>query len=399
MIETDASAGAVGEGIVGVQREGWKDAKNVSELAGLLAAPSPRRSEGTHEAQGVLIVAGPGTGKTWSTQQLAFELAKHASRSEQALPLVPLLVRVQRMIARQRELTTSSPSTLLREYIEATFDGEKRDFLMQAYDLSALVVILDGADEAAELRGSIETLVLEELSSMRVVVSSRPQDMNGVDTSKFSHFVIMLLKPLSTEQQHEAIAHQLKDAEQFRHLTAFGVIRKEHDEVYETKAFPNEEDRGRIERLEQRNRFLLPDGKKRDPKMRQLRKDGSGFVRVSTAPTPQSLHLLKLHNFFTGELLNEIDARLGVLLGDGETHEQTLGLDEVRQLRISFGELQEERRSSIVESSRKSRLTSISMPGPSHLPVPKPKPNAEKKRRLSKKLVKTKALMKLMPPS
>jgi hypothetical protein len=57
--------------------------------------------------------------------------------------------------------------------------------------LASLVVIIDGADEAAALRQPLQVLVLEELERMRVVLSSRPTDMNGVDTKLFGHFVIM----------------------------------------------------------------------------------------------------------------------------------------------------------------------------------------------------------------
>ena len=173
LIETIAGEGAAGKGISGVQRAGWKDVKDMTALAELLAAPSPARAQGTHEAQGVLILAGPGTGKTWSTQQLAYELARRALVSQEALPVVPLLIPVQRMLSVID--ATEQSDTLLVKYITSRFSGDGREALLQAHELRSLVVILDGADEAADLRKPIEKLVLQELESVRVVLSSRPQ--------------------------------------------------------------------------------------------------------------------------------------------------------------------------------------------------------------------------------
>ena len=60
LVEIEAHSGknAAGEGVTGVQRKGWNDAANMRALAELLAAPSPDRAHGTHEVQGVLLVAG-----------------------------------------------------------------------------------------------------------------------------------------------------------------------------------------------------------------------------------------------------------------------------------------------------------------------------------------------------
>ena len=156
-ITADARAGAAGRGITGVQRKGWRDATDMQSLATLLAAPSLNRHQGTHEAQGVLMLAGPGTGKTWSTQQLAYLLARTAQEAKGALPLLPLLVPVQRMLAvlkRAQIDVAGRPQTLLVEFIKEQYAEAPptRDALLQAYDLRQLVVILDGADEAAALR-------------------------------------------------------------------------------------------------------------------------------------------------------------------------------------------------------------------------------------------------------
>jgi len=255
----------------GVRRRGWNGVSDMKDLAEMLGAPSPARSHGAHDGQSVLILAGPGTGKTWSTQQLAYLLLQKARTSSEPLPPLPLLVRVQRMLAVLtragiRIQSGNKKGSLLEEYIKRAFDdGAVRDALLQAYALKSLVVIIDGADEAAGMRAPIETLVLQDLQLMRVVISSRPQELNGVNVSEFQHFVIMDLKPLSEEQQRAAISQQLKDADHFEHLTALSKIRREHDRIYK-EAFPDEAERAEIEGFEQANLFFAINGK-RDPGM------------------------------------------------------------------------------------------------------------------------------------
>ena len=47
------------------------DAPNIQALAPALLEPSPQRERGSHMSQPVLVAAGPGTGKTWSSIQLS----------------------------------------------------------------------------------------------------------------------------------------------------------------------------------------------------------------------------------------------------------------------------------------------------------------------------------------
>jgi predicted NACHT family NTPase len=170
-ITADAREEAAGRGITGVQRNGWSDATDMQSLATLLAAPSSNRHQGTHEAQRVLMLAGPGTGKTWSTQQLAYLIAQTAQEAKGALPLLPLLVPVQRMLAvlkRAKVDVAGRPHTLLVEFIKQRYAEAPatRDALLQAYDLRQLVVILDGADEAAALRVSAPTHFVAKRSAL-----------------------------------------------------------------------------------------------------------------------------------------------------------------------------------------------------------------------------------------
>ena len=139
-ITTHSGAGATGTGKDGVQREGWSSVKEVKGLAKLLLKPSPARLRGTHEAQGVLIRADPGTGKTWSMNQLTHHLAESlkADSKEAGIKLVPLLVPVQQLAKHVAE-----PNPLLA-FIRARFKGNEREALLVAYELRALIVLLDG---------------------------------------------------------------------------------------------------------------------------------------------------------------------------------------------------------------------------------------------------------------
>ena len=57
--------------------------------------------------------------------------------------------------------------SLLERYIQSVYSGKKYEawctMLMQAYDMRALVVLLDGVDEAAGLRDQIENFVHKEI--------------------------------------------------------------------------------------------------------------------------------------------------------------------------------------------------------------------------------------------
>ena len=226
----------------------------------------------------MLIRADPGTGKTWSMQQLAHTICEKLLGAEQAgVMLVPLLVPVQQLAKHLAE------SNALLSWVDDRFKGEQRSALHVAYGLRALIVLLDGVDEAAGKRKEVEALVLQRLVQMgqRVVVSSRPE---GVELKRYddARFVIMNLKPLSDEQQREAIEYQLKDSTDFDHLSAVAAIRREHDRIDREVTFQTDAERYEIEHFARQNRFFASDGT-RDHGMRQRRRDGSGFVRLSTA--------------------------------------------------------------------------------------------------------------------
>ena len=193
----------------GVQSNGVSDAPNIAALQEPLL-------DGTRDTPPVLVCAEPGTGKTWSAVQLTHALAQRCRQqaaSDAGAPLVPVLVYVQRV---SRMLEGSDPSkpldarTLLQYLaIEYADHDEWLSVLTMALEMRTLVLVLDGIDEAAERRKTISSFVCDVLApaGVRLVCTSRPE---GVRLKDFAaHFVIFNLKPLSDEQQRQALRQQL----------------------------------------------------------------------------------------------------------------------------------------------------------------------------------------------
>lgn len=125
-METGAE-GADGSTIAGVQRADFAEVKEIRALVKLLLADSVSRDRGMHEVQPVLLCAGPGTGKTWTQQQLIFLLASSVHSQPKfigstAPRLVPLLIYVQKLArifadsARQTGIASFRENALL-DYI------------------------------------------------------------------------------------------------------------------------------------------------------------------------------------------------------------------------------------------------------------------------------------------
>ena len=220
----------------------WK-VSSVLDLCTLLLVPSPQRANGTHATQPVLVRAGPGTGKTWMAKQAVYTLADRLLRGSgmgDGIRLVPIVVFVQRIIYLLRENEKvpgqGKKQTLLERYIESVYSGKKFEswcmMLMQAYDMRALVVLLDGVDEAAGLRDQIEEFVHKEVvpSGNRVLVTSRPE---GVKLEAYNkNFIVMNLNQLTNEQQRRVINIQMEGNVFFDHLLSLGEVRKNLDDAY-----------------------------------------------------------------------------------------------------------------------------------------------------------------------
>ena len=217
---------------------------DVPQLVKLLVEPSPKRPHGTHTAQPVLCRAGPGTGKTWMIKQSLFLLASELVVDDEAngggVRLVPIIVFVQRIVRLLNELgddpsaLLSDPNGLMRWYISNQFADRKETctVLLQAYEMRACVILVDGVDEAAGMRDIVEAFVHYELvpSGNRLMVTSRPE---GVDIEDYKgRFVVVNLKELSQEQQRCVIQMQLQGNRFFEHLVNIAECRKSLDVSY-----------------------------------------------------------------------------------------------------------------------------------------------------------------------
>jgi len=173
----------------GCQPPAYMSCGDVPGLVEQLAVESPDRIHGSHSAQPVLCRAGPGTGKTWMIKQTLFLLATRlgGDGAGEGVRLVPFVVYVQRVVRLLSELgeepasLLANPEGMMRWYISHEF-ADNKDFLtmlLLAYDLRALVILVDGVDEAAGMRDLVEAFVHYELvtSGNRLVVTSRPEEL------------------------------------------------------------------------------------------------------------------------------------------------------------------------------------------------------------------------------
>ena len=320
---------------------------DVRSLFPLLLDPdSFGRPHGRSGAQPVLIRAGPGTGKTWCILQLQYFLAREwrCMPSAQKLPalargllqrathlahglaahaarlaLAPCVIYVQKLAQLMRGAAVGGhgggapDGGLLRLYVDAelaegTIDALTHRTLLQLHELRALIVLVDGIDEAADLKEVVEDWVTQELVPLGhpVVVTSRPE---GVRLRLYARdFVVMNLQPLTREQQAGAIGMQLEGSEFFDRLSKISAIRTRHDDIYCTAAFPVEADRGSLEAFKARDAFVLGAGLGFDPAMRTRNAHGAPIGRQQGAP--RSAFLRRLCAAFTPTVLGAVDAAL-----------------------------------------------------------------------------------------
>eukprot|EP00242_Pyramimonas_sp_CCMP2087_P002138 CAMPEP_0198232874 /NCGR_PEP_ID=MMETSP1445-20131203/115952_1 /TAXON_ID=36898 /ORGANISM="Pyramimonas sp., Strain CCMP2087" /LENGTH=667 /DNA_ID=CAMNT_0043913561 /DNA_START=14 /DNA_END=2015 /DNA_ORIENTATION=+ len=302
-IRTTAGENATGTDISGVQLPEWTSATTMASIAELLLKPSLLRAHGTHEAEGVLIRASPGTGKSWSMLQLHYLLAKdlagNTSHDDSGVRLVPFLVVVQQLVqmlvAKLQSSNSKGPASsskdldnnMLVDYINWSYSDKpaERDMLLQAYDMRTLIVLLDGIDEAAGFKERIEDFLVNELvpMGMRTIATSRPE---GVRLQLYQKsFVIMNLEKLNDEQQRSMILAQLNGDEHFTRLSGFSQLRKDHDGIY-NNLFPEQRARAEIEDFAVRDRFLQDGCRAYDAAMRQHVRGGVRVVAPISEGAP-----------------------------------------------------------------------------------------------------------------
>jgi Ran GTPase-activating protein (RanGAP) involved in mRNA processing and transport len=216
-----------------------KPVKNVQALVSILTMPSPKRGSGEHPSQACLVRAGPGTGKTWMCKQAVYILGETLAKGSEhkGMKLCPIVLYVQQIVYLLRDATAGSSEgvhALFGSYVDAVH-RRVAEMLKQAFQLRALIVILDGVDEAAGLRRMVESFVLDVLvpSGNRVLITSRVEGIGNMDPYLDRHFSVLDLKELSNEQQRSVIGTQMRGSEFFDHLLALGEMRRGLDRAYQ----------------------------------------------------------------------------------------------------------------------------------------------------------------------
>ena len=314
---------------LGLHREGWSDIDDILILSNKLSEPAPYRQQGIYTAQPILIHAGPGSGKSWTIARIAYELAQNASNTlHHQNILLPLVIPVQRL-AMLEEQGLSCAGSLVTDFIRQEYEKTNPQFydlLIIALQMRTLMILVDGIDEAADLRNAVEREVVHEISwtGMRIIVTSRPE---GVNLKNFQdRFVLLTLEPLSYKQMIAVADHQMEGDDFFNHLLSFSKIRNEHDLLYRD-VFPSLIDRKHIETWNMVDRFYkIDDPTSFDPAMRQKDKLGED---LKITENPVSKNLVKLNSFITPTLLGKTDQ---MLIESGSSCESSTIEEQVRHM-------------------------------------------------------------------
>lgn len=222
--------------------------KNVFELCKVLLVDRPAgRNSGVHFAQPLLVKAGAGTGKTWLTKQLLYAVSRTADVDMHSR-YIPFLLPVQRLAFEMRRFQSENPDTTLAEaikpnllvwYIEEVYGSDNpqtRNLLLDAFDSKRLLLILDGIDEAADLKSEVQDLIQNILipCQIRFMATSRPE---GLRESLYRRgFVVLTLKPYTKEQQDQVLSKQLEGQSRVfvDNVRNFSEAFRTLDDIYKT---------------------------------------------------------------------------------------------------------------------------------------------------------------------
>ena len=259
------------------EQEPWGSVRNVKDLAEkLMKSNDFDRICGCFDAQPIYLTSPEsGSGKSWFCEQLQYFVAEPAvdwlDETVEGVALVPLLIHVNHLERELRwlneqdrlEEVISSAHDLLPWYISITYGGERneprRRVLMQAFEMHALLVIVDGVDEAVDFGPLVLGLIFDVLRAYghRLVVTARSDQ---IYSDLFHHFVKYNLCPLSVAQQKTAFTLQLgKNSGSmrfFENLMNFTQLRVGHDALYHELFGKNGFDM-QVEQIPTPNRILI----------------------------------------------------------------------------------------------------------------------------------------------
>ena len=313
--------------------EAWHGVRNARDLADvLMKRDEVGRICGSFSAQPLLITSDePGAGKSWACEALQYFLAQPASEwmdeHVEGMAIVPLLLRVDWLerelgrLANERKLAFSSAHELLPWFISHRFPGEhdvgRRRMLMQALEMHAVVVIIDGLDEATAYSKLLLSLIFDVLlpQGSRVVVASRPHQSYD---ELLKNFVTYKLTNLTPEQQRGVYTLQVgKDSPRlkfFENILDLAALRNGHDAVYRETFGQGMLDL-QVEQIPASNKLRV-NGRPNGAARQTIR--GAFIKELAEGTPPRSNTLKELGGVLTKELLHRLDGQLGKL-GDDAT--------------------------------------------------------------------------------
>ena len=204
----------------------WGSIDNAIGLSQRLCSLSVTRRSGVHETEPVLISAEAGSGKTWMCKQILATVSSDdaAAGLTASNRYVPLLVVIQRLSTLMRSVHRNPAEHILEWYLNAEleakrldeggnpiFDADRVAMLWDAFRSRRMLLILDGIDEAADLRVELQHFIQQSLlpHQHRFITTSRPEGLTESLTSAHG-LVVLDLKRLTEEQQRIVVEKQLE---------------------------------------------------------------------------------------------------------------------------------------------------------------------------------------------
>ncbi len=183
------------------------------------------RESGMWYDVGLVVVARPGSGKTWMMQQIVYFICEEYLTMDFDNPyrFVPVLFSVQRIARLYRKYCLSSARKdpiksqtdaleLLEVILRWDYDDDPTvDAILECYSARTLVILLDGLDEASSIANVFESFgVFLAKSGNRVVMAARPEGIKNQEFySKREGWTLLDLPELSVEQQATIAHHQI----------------------------------------------------------------------------------------------------------------------------------------------------------------------------------------------